>query len=144
MNTGIPPVTIKPGAGASPSVNAAKPGQDSPASESVPTPNGASLPVNSNSSVSVSENGNNTKKQEAKDKPSLQEVIELSEKLNESIQKIQRDLNFHVDEDLGEIVVKVIDRSTEEVIRQIPSEEMLSLSRNIEEVNSLLFDRIKA
>lgn len=144
MNTGITSTTIKPGTAASPEATAPQAGQDSPKPAAATAPNGVSLPGDSNSSKSVSESGTDTKKQAAKDKPSLQEVIELSEKLNQNIQRIQRDLNFHVDEDLGEIVVKVIDRSTEEVIRQIPSEEMLNLSRNIEEVNSLLFEKIKA
>lgn len=78
------------------------------------------------------------------EKPTLQEVIDISERLNNSVQKIQRDINFSVDETLGEIVVKVVDRETQETIRQIPSEEMLSLSRNIEEITSLLFDKIEA
>lgn len=85
----------------------------------------------------------NTEAQTNKEKPSLQEVIQISERLNDSVQKIQRDINFTVDESLGEIVVKVVDRETQETIRQIPSEEMLKLSRNFEEVNSLLFDKIK-
>lgn len=143
MNTGIPTITNRPAADnpAQAGAGAGRPAGASP--ESSRSPGEVSLPVNSNSSQSVSESGS-SKPQDAQDKPTLQEVIELSEKLNENVQRIQRDLNFTVDENLGEIVVKVIDRSTQEIIRQIPSEEMLTLSRNIEEVNSLLFDKIKA
>lgn len=81
---------------------------------------------------------------EQKEKPSLQEVIEISARLQDSVQTIRRDLNFSVDETLGDIVITVTDRETQETIRQIPSEEVLSISRNIEEVKSLLFDKIKA
>jgi flagellar protein FlaG len=77
---------------------------------------------------------------EEKAKPSFSEIIQISEKLNQSVQKIQRDLSFTVDDTQGDIVVKVIDRSTQEVIRQIPSEDMLRLSQSFEEVNSLLFN----
>lgn len=123
--------------------NAPASGPDGAKPESKQAPAAVSAPVSSNSSQSVSESGS-SKQQEAREKPTLQEVIELSEKLNQNVQRIQRDLNFSVDDSLGDIVVKVIDRHTQEVIRQIPSEEMLTLSRNIEEVNSLLFDKIKA
>lgn len=140
MNTGIPAIPNRPATGTEVPANRAA-GTSSTAPEASKA---VSLPVNSNSSLSVSDSGNDKKQQDVKEKPTLQEVIELSEKLNENVQRIQRDLNFSVDDTLGDIVVKVIDRSTQEVIRQIPSEEMLTLSRNIEEVNSLLFDKIKA
>ena len=39
---------------------------------------------------------------------------------------------------------QIIDQETKEVIRQIPSEEALNISRTVEEVNSLLFNDIKA
>lgn len=41
-------------------------------------------------------------------------------------QKMGRDLRFEVDDDSGMTVVKVIDRSTDEVVRQIPSEEAVA------------------
>jgi len=49
------------------------------------------------------------------------------------VQNISRELNFSVDEDLNRSVVTVLDEETGEVIRQIPSEEMLQLARNISE-----------
>jgi flagellar protein FlaG len=76
--------------------------------------------------------------------PSLEEVTQISDKLNESAQRVQRGLNFSVDDNQGDIVIKVIDQQTNELIRQIPSEDMLELSRSLEEVNSLLFNKIKA
>jgi flagellar protein FlaG len=50
------------------------------------------------------------------------------------VQNITRELNFTVDETLGKTVVTVVDQSTGDVIRQIPSEDMLQLSRNLAEV----------
>mgnify|MGYP001544774784 FL=1 len=49
--------------------------------------------------------------------------------MNEYIQSTQRDLNFSYDPDSGETVVKVLDRSTQEVIRQIPDEIFLRLAQ---------------
>ena len=79
-----------------------------------------------------------------------QEVdVELSQKalekvvsqLNAYIQNSQRDVDFSVDDSTGRVVVKVIDSESEEVIRQIPSEEMLAISRHL--VESLETDQPK-
>ncbi len=50
------------------------------------------------------------------------------------VQNITRELNFSIDETLGKTVVTVVDQSTGDVIRQIPSEDMLTLSRNLAEI----------
>ena len=54
--------------------------------------------------------------------------------LKDYVQNMQRDLNFHVDDETGRVVIKVIDSSTSEVIRQIPEEEVLSLARRMREM----------
>jgi flagellar protein FlaG len=54
-------------------------------------------------------------------------------KMNEYVQSIQRDLKFAVDDDSGEMVVKVFNASTNELVRQFPSEEALKLSEHIKE-----------
>lgn len=59
--------------------------------------------------------------------------------LNEFVQVIQRKLQFSVDEDSGKTVVKVIDSETDQVIRQIPSEEILEMQNRLGEMNGLLF-----
>ncbi|WP_324733917.1 flagellar protein FlaG [Pseudomonas paeninsulae] len=55
------------------------------------------------------------------------------------VQNIRRDLDFALDDSSGRVVVKVTDRVSGEVVRQIPSEEALRLAENLEEVRSLLF-----
>lgn len=47
------------------------------------------------------------------------------------VQNINRELNFSVDQQLGKTVVTVLDEASGEVIRQIPSEEMLELARSL-------------
>lgn len=51
------------------------------------------------------------------------------EELNQNAQSIRRSLRFDVDDDTGITVITVRDRDTDEVIRQIPSEELLALAR---------------
>jgi len=52
--------------------------------------------------------------------------------MNEYIQSTQRDLSFTYDPGSGETVVKVLDRTTQEVIRQIPDEIFLRLAQRLD------------
>lgn len=61
---------------------------------------------------------------------------EKAAELSEFMQSRQRDLSFSVDDDTGRTVVKVINAQTEEVVRQIPSEELLEIARRIEDGES--------
>lgn len=63
--------------------------------------------------------------------PSQPELDHAVSRLNEYIQNSRRDLHFSVDKDSGRVVVKVIDSETREVIRQIPSEEVIALAHGI-------------
>lgn len=69
-----------------------------------------------------------------------QQVQEAVAKLNDYIQSVQRDLEFNLDDESGRVVVKVVDRNTNEVVRQIPDEVALKLAHNLqsEEPISLL------
>ncbi len=49
-----------------------------------------------------------------------------------------QDILFSIDEDLGKTVVKVVDRSTKELIRQFPSEEMLQIAKALDKLQGLL------
>lgn len=51
--------------------------------------------------------------------------------MNDYVQSIARDLEFSVDEELNETVVKVIDSKSGEVIRQIPDQTLLELARTL-------------
>jgi flagellar protein FlaG len=51
------------------------------------------------------------------------------------VQNVQRNLSFSVDKESGHTVVKVIDSKSDEVIRQIPSEELLALARRLTDMN---------
>lgn len=53
--------------------------------------------------------------------------------INDYVQNLQRSLLFTVDEASGKDVVTVLDRETEEVIRQYPSDEILAIARRLAE-----------
>lgn len=65
---------------------------------------------------------------------STQELDEALLEVNEFVQTRNKQLNFSVDEDSGKQVVKVTDSESGDVIRQIPTEEVLNLSRRIQDL----------
>lgn len=80
--------------------------------------------------------------EQAQDVPEMtaEEMQAVADKLNEFMQNGQRNLNFSVDKDTDEMVIKVMDTETQEVIRQFPSEEALKLTKHIEGMMGLIFN----
>lgn len=60
--------------------------------------------------------------------------------MQDFVQSVRRDINFQLDDGTGQIVVRVTEAATGDVIRQIPSEEALRLAENLSEIRSLLFE----
>lgn len=61
--------------------------------------------------------------------------------LNDYVQSVQRELQFSIDGDTGRSIVRVVDRKSQELIRQIPSDVALKLARQLEELQDPeLFD----
>ena len=71
-------------------------------------------------------------------KASQEELENATKKMNDFVQTLNSAIEFSVDKDTDTTVVKVIDTSTKEVLRQIPSEEMLAISKAIDKVKGLL------
>ena len=68
-----------------------------------------------------------------------QEAVEQAVKaVNDFVQPINNALSFSLDQESDKMVVKVIDQGTKEVIRQIPSEEMLALAKALDTMKGLL------
>lgn len=58
---------------------------------------------------------------------------EAVSRLNDYVQSTQRDLYFNYDNAVDKTIVTVVDRNTEEVIRQIPNEVALQLAQRLNE-----------
>ena len=92
------------------------------------------------------------KRQEvASEKSSVDFVKEASEEqldktvsnLNNSLQNIQRNLEFTIDKEAGgRIVINVIDKETKDIVRQIPSEEVLELARNLHKISKQTSEKL--
>lgn len=58
----------------------------------------------------------------------LQQAIDV---VNQAVALEQRSLSFSIDDASGRSVIKVIDYETDELIKQIPSEELLKVAQDI-------------
>lgn len=70
---------------------------------------------------------------EGDSKAKEQETLRSLEIISEFTKSVSRDLEFKVDGSSGTSIVTVRDRETDEVIRQMPSEEVVAMARFIAE-----------
>lgn len=63
----------------------------------------------------------------------IRKVAEAIPKVREMMQKNQRSLDFEVAEAENRVIITVIDKETEKVIRQIPPEDILQIAEAIEQ-----------
>lgn len=82
-------------------------------------------------------------KEQAKSKADQQvfsqsDLADAIKKLNDTVKLYKGDLQFTVDDDTQMQIVKVVDKSSKEVIRQIPSPEVIRIAKAIEDFRSIL------
>jgi flagellar protein FlaG len=65
----------------------------------------------------------------------------VAQQLQEFMQSMNRSVQFQVDEDSGRDVIRVLDKQNGEVIKQYPSEEVLSLVSKLSQSAGLLVDQ---
>ena len=70
--------------------------------------------------------------------PDKKDVQDAVDSMNEVVSKFNNALRFSVDEDTGNTIVKIVDTETKEVIKQIPSEEMVAISKAVDKLVGLL------
>lgn len=61
--------------------------------------------------------------------------------LQQQLRAVAPDLEFSIDQDTGRTLIKVVDASTQEVLRQIPSEEVLKMDKTISGYLGLLMNK---
>jgi flagellar protein FlaG len=65
--------------------------------------------------------------------PSPEQLKTAVEGINRVMQQSNLDLEFVMDPDTNRPIVKMVDAKTGELIRQIPSEEMIAITRSIDQ-----------
>ena len=81
---------------------------------------------------------------EPKQKESLpaEEIKKIADTLNEYMDDLQTDLGFSMHEKLNhQVIVEIKNRSTDELVKQIPAEELVTIREKMSELTGLLFDK---
>ncbi|WP_303285383.1 flagellar protein FlaG [Marinobacter sp. SS8-8] len=104
---------------------------------------GSSAAVNQTQNSQVTSEASKAEKLQARNEATREQLDDAVSQLNDFVQNVQRDLQFEVDNELGQTIVKVVDQSTKEVIRQIPDELALRLAENLQQDEPLTLFNIK-
>ena len=71
---------------------------------------------------------------------SVNRIREMIMELEAALPTASNSLSFHVDEALDRPVITVVDKKSGEVVRTLPSEEIIRVAHNIEKMRGILFD----
>ncbi len=69
-----------------------------------------------------------------------QELEKIASEIQIQLKRINTELRFEVDSASREIVVKILDPDSQQVIRQIPSEELLAIRARMDEIIGVLYN----
>ena len=70
----------------------------------------------------------------------MRTVERLAAELGTALNRLEGDFSVSVDQDSGTMVVRITDHATGEVVRQIPSKELLEADRSMERIIGLIVD----
>lgn len=74
----------------------------------------------------------------AADAPAREELAQALKGINSALRDRSPGLEFSVDEGSDRSVVKVVDRDTQEVIRQMPSREAIEIAKALDKLHSIM------
>jgi len=74
-------------------------------------------------------------------KPSTDAIAKAAEDIQNFVKDMGRNLSFSVDEATGYNVVRVVNPETNELIRQLPSEELLKIARSMKDLGNVLVNQ---
>lgn len=107
----------------------------------VKSPNGEKDMVNINLNTQKQNNESMTNQ-----KITNEELDKISEIIKEKLDKLSQifkgEARFELERDLDILIVKIVDKETEKVIRQIPPEVSLKLAKALNDIEGILLDEI--
>ena len=72
---------------------------------------------------------------------SVDRIREMIRELEEALPAASNSLTFRVDEVLDRPIITVVDQKSGEIVRTLPSDEVLRVAHNIEKMRGILFDK---
>lgn len=106
-----------------------------------PTATNPQTPNQAERTDKINNVGNIQATQKLTDKATLpvQDVQKITEHLNDLMKDLKVNLSFEVNkEDSGELIIKVVDIETKQVIRQFPTEETLHLRKTLDSTQGII------
>ena len=70
--------------------------------------------------------------------PTRVQLEQAVEQANRQMAAVAPSLQFEIDPDTEVVVIRLVDRQDQRVLRQVPSPEMLAIARALERMHSLL------
>jgi flagellar protein FlaG len=80
--------------------------------------------------------------EEAREPAGYKELEETLAQMNKAVQRLEPHLEFSFSTEDNRLVVKLVDGIKNEVLRQMPPEHMLKLSRRLDDLRGLLLNEI--
>lgn len=65
-------------------------------------------------------------------------IVQAAQKVRDFLQITRRDLEFSIDKDSGQTVIRVLDAATGELVRQIPPDEVLAIASRLDRSEGVL------
>lgn len=104
------------------------------------TPSKTSTVKNSNVVTSVTPTGSEVADNLVQNIAEIKADAQQLQKMSDSV--MGRKLQFNVNDELGSVVVKIVDPSTDQVVKEIPSEEIQNLKLRIRKAIGIIFDEM--
>jgi flagellar protein FlaG len=70
--------------------------------------------------------------------PSMEKLADAVKNINKALKEQAQGVEFSIDSETDRTVVKIVDKNTKEVLRQIPNEETLEIARALDKAQGLL------
>lgn len=74
-------------------------------------------------------------------KTSGDELEKVLARLNTTVKRLEPHLEFSTAEDCGRVVVRLVDGTRNEVLRQYPTDDVIELSKRLDDLRGLLVER---
>ena len=70
-----------------------------------------------------------------------EQVEQVVKEVRRIVEPVAQDIQFSIDDATGQTIVRVVDSATQEVIRQIPSAELVKIAHSIDKLLGLLVNK---
>jgi len=88
-------------------------------------------------------NANEARRRLLDDPEKVKEIVkETVDYFEKFVKNVQVDLKYEIDEKTNDVIVKVFERGTDRLIRQVPPEAILKLKQRISDLLGIIYDEM--